>query len=330
MATKTYVKWGPIIDVVRSELQAYRDQGFGPPSIRSMFYRLASKNIISNTKAGYTGLINATTKARWKGELDMDCFSDETRRIIQDFDITFFTPNDLINHYLGQINNMSQDFINTVPRWYMQPHYVELWTEKKAMINNLVPILADRQVTIVPTSGFNSLPFLYASYNRLVDQYRNHVKEVHIVYYGDFDPSGEGIDADITNRLQKMIDKDGKEITISFERIAVKPDQITQYDLPIAFDAKTRKKLEKDPRRMAFEEKHGDLYQVELDALPALIPDEFRRMILDSVDQYFDERIYQEMLKEISETYSPTKIDEIVKNLIRSEAKRFSDNDESQ
>jgi hypothetical protein len=47
-------------------------------------------------------------------------------------------------------------------------------------------------------------------------------------------------------------------------------------------------------------------------------------MILDSVDQFFDKDIHQDMLKEIAENYSPAKIDEIVKKSITDEAKRYS------
>ncbi|HEX7179432.1 MAG TPA: hypothetical protein VF220_06865 [Nitrososphaeraceae archaeon] len=51
-------------------------------------------------------------------------------------------------------------------------------------------------------------------------------------------------------------------------------------------------------------------------------------MILDSVDQFFDKDIHQDMLKEIAENYSPAKIDEIVKKSITDEAKRYSGDNE--
>ena len=39
------------------------------------------------------------------------------------------------------------------------------------------------------------------------------------------------------------------------------------------------------------------MYTVELDSLPALIPDIFRQdMVIDKVEQYFDEDIHQELL----------------------------------
>ena len=117
----------------------------------------------------------------------------------------FFTPEQLIEDHFDKIENISDEYVYIIPRWYKQPHYVEVWIEKKAMINNFVPILRDRDVTIVPTSGFDSTPALYASFNRMINQYHEADKDVHILYYGDSDPSGEGMDEDLNNRLQKLI-----------------------------------------------------------------------------------------------------------------------------
>jgi hypothetical protein len=194
------------------------------------------------------------------------------------------------------------------------------------MINNFVPILSDRDVTIVPTSGFDSTPALYASFKRLIHQYNEEGKDVHILYFGDYDPSGGGMDEDLNNRLQRLIDKNGyRDIKIDFQRIAVTKDQIEPYNLPEDIDAKTREKLERDPRAAKFLEKHGELRQVELDALPAIVPDEFRQLILDSVDEFFDDDIHEEMLKEIEDKYSHDDIDKIVKDKFLTQAKRYSE-----
>ena len=316
-----------IIDKVQEELQAYRNQGYDKPTLRSMFYRLASKSIIPNTKAGYRSLLHYCTKARWKGDLAMNCFADESRTLIQDYNDQFFTPEQLIEGHFDKIKNMSEEYVYIVPRWYKQPHYVEVWIEKKAMINNFVPILRDRDVTIVPTSGFDSTPQLYASFNRMINQYHEADKDVHILYYGDSDPSGEGMDEDLNNRLQKLTHILGC-IKIDFQRIAVTEDQIDQYNLPTAIDAKTREKLERDPRAANFLDKYGELRQVELDALPAIVPDQFRQLILESVDKFFDERSHQEMLAEIEEKYSHNEIEKIVKDKYLAQAKRYSDIDE--
>ena len=113
----------------------------------------------------------------------------------------FYEPNFEINdHILSTVFDTTRNNGTTIA------HYVEVWIEKKAMINNFVPILRGRDVTIVPTSGFDSTPPLYASFNRMLYQYHEVGKDVHILYYGDSDPSGEGMDEDLNNRFQKLID----------------------------------------------------------------------------------------------------------------------------
>ena len=48
---------------------------------------------------------------------------------------------------------------NRVSRWRNQPHHVEVWTEKKAMIRTFESILGYRQVLIVPFGGYTSITY---------------------------------------------------------------------------------------------------------------------------------------------------------------------------
>ena len=66
-----------------------------------------------------------------------------------------------------------------------------------------------------------------------------------------------------------------------------------------------------DCRTNGFLEKYGKLYAVELDALPAIIPRPFRQdMVIDKVEQYFDEDIYQELV----DKYNVSDVSELIKN----------------
>ena len=107
--------------------------------------------------------------------------------------------------------------------------------------------------TIVPTSGFDSTPALFDSFNRMLEQYHEVGKNVHVLYYGDSDPFGEGMDEDLMNRFNRLKDKHQySDIKIDFQRIAVTKAQIDQYNLPTDINAKTREKLERDPRAAKF------------------------------------------------------------------------------
>ena len=68
-------------------------------------------------------------------------------------------------------------------------------------------------------------------------------------------------------------------------------------------------KLKRDSNRFAFMENYDlesedDLFQIEVDALEAIAPTQFRTLVLQSVDEFFDEEIYQDVLKD-----TPTKQD---------------------
>jgi hypothetical protein len=128
-----------------------------------------------------------------------------------------------------------------------------------------------------------------------------------VLYFGDFDPSGEAMDRHLVEALS-YFDLDSS--TVHFERIAVTQDQIDEYNLPpTPEDSETLDKLDKDSRTNGFIDKYGKLIAVELDALLAIAPpDEFKELVQGSVDQYFDECTYRRERKR----YSPEGIRRLV------------------
>jgi len=233
--------------------------------------------------------------ARMDGRLPMDCFADNSRQVIGSFNEDFLTPQELIDARIDYLRATARDYNEYIPRWYSQPNYIEIWIEKDAMVGTFQSILEGYEVRIVPMKGFASLTFLYDTLQRLI-RHQSEGKSIHVLYYGDFDPSGDYMDKDLQNRMKEM----GFNITNnhgSFERIAVTPKQIKQYDLPYDPDEITSIKMGDDTRTKGFLKKYGKLYAVELDALPALIPDVFRQnLVIDKVERYFDNDIYQRLL----------------------------------
>ena len=100
---------------------------------------------------------------------------------------------------------------------------------------------------------------------------------------------------------------------IDFQRITVTEEQIEKYNLPIGIDAATQEKLDNDSRTNGFLQRHGELYAVELDALPAIVPDAFKTMVIEWVDQDFDEDIYEEN----RENYSVDNVKKILKQKLK-------------
>ncbi|MGA9155038.1 MAG: hypothetical protein WBZ36_31020 [Candidatus Nitrosopolaris sp.] len=119
-------------------------------------------------------------------------------------------------------------------------------------------------------------------------------KDIHILYFVDFDPSGDDMDDHLNNALRYF----GLE-EVDFQRIAVTEEQIEQFNLPpMPKNKETIDKVNHDTRKNGFIRKYGKLYVAELDALLAIVPDEFKSIVQGSIDQYFDQEIYQAVLSE--------------------------------
>ena len=71
-------------------------------------------------------------------------------------------------------------------------------------------------------------------------------------------------------------------------RIALNAEQIAEYELPPMAGKAS------DTRAAGFVEKHGELIQVELDALP---PDVLRKLYSAAVEEYFDKSQYEAVMK---------------------------------
>lgn len=150
-------------------------------------------------------------------------------------------------------------------------------------------------VRIASMKGYSGWSFLYENCQRLKREVMSG-KEIHILYFGDFDPSGDDMDNRINNAFQEF------SLTeyVDFQRIAVLKEHIEEFNLPgKPEDKETNDKLKRDKRTEGFIEKYGELYAVELDALAAIEPDRFRSMIQESVDQFFDEEIREAVLADV-------------------------------
>jgi hypothetical protein len=314
------IKWKNIIEIIREDLEIYYNQGY-KPILRSIFYRLYSKTLISNTRSSYTSLDKATVKARLDGRLPINCFADNSRKVVANFNEIYYDPIDFIDRNLRIIKNIPKEYPNYIPRWYKQPKYVEVWIEKDAMTGTFQSILNGKDVVIVPNKGFTSLTFLYKCIKRLKDQQRKG-KDIHILYYGDFDPSGDFMVDDLIRRLSKLglrSDINLKLDEIHLQRVAVTPEQIKKYNLPFNPDKTTTEKMKRDSRTPGFVEKYGSLYAVELDALPALIPDEFKKLVIQSVERFYDDEIYTQILS----NYSNNEINKLLKDKINQLSKEL-------
>ena len=152
--------------------------------------------------------------------------------------------------------------------WESQPEYVEAWLEKDALSGIFEDVLEEYGVTLNVGRGFDG----WDSIRKAARRFMARRQPVSILYFGDFDPSGE----DLVRSLQERLDFFGCRPTIV--KSALTFDDVDRYGLPTDFTKK------KDTRSAAFVARYGDI-SVELDALPLdVLTDRLRQEVESRLD----------------------------------------------
>jgi hypothetical protein len=142
--------------------------------------------------------------------------------------------------------------------------------EKDALSTVVSRIATDNYcVPVAVNRGYGSFSFIKEGAERL-SMFDD--KSIHILYFGDFDPSGE----DMVRDLQKRIMLYGAP-TAKVHKIALTPAQIETWKLPPT-PVKTS-----DKRAAKFIETNGDRSAVELDALD---PVDLQEIVKTSIEEY--------------------------------------------
>jgi hypothetical protein len=172
--------------------------------------------------------------------------------------------------------------------WQDQPRYQEAWLEKDALSGIFADALQPYGVTFNVGRGFDSATSVKGAADRYGDG-----AGVTVLYFGDFDPSGEDMVRSFRERLLEL----GSEPEII--KCALTFEDIERYSLPPDFTKTT------DSRSPAFVERYGDV-AVELDALPRdvlrgrLTHEVERRMDLEALERTrADERADKQRLDEL-------------------------------
>lgn len=250
-------------------------------TLRQLYYRFVAMDLIDNKQSQYQYLGEAVKEARLDGRIPWDAIEDRTRS-------TDGGDHDLVD-VEDRFETNFEWFKQTpdryrMPRWKGQPHYVEVWVEKEALAGVFASVCEDLNVVSFPNRGYTSVTLLKEAAERIRDQTRKKVppmgrrKQAHILYFGDFDPSGQDIERNIREKLQGTFG-----VSVDVERKALTREQIDRFKLP------PQPAKRSDSRYDDFVKEHGDM-AVELDALP---PDELRDLIRESVSEYFDQEYYQ-------------------------------------
>jgi len=301
------VKWAEILDEIDIALEYFEGQGV-KPTLRTLFYYLVSKQIIPNTKSSYKALSRQLVKARKSGRYQWDFLEDKTRVVMGRLADSRFSEDELDNFkdiLQSRLERMTIDallnnyFDITLPyfyveRWAEQPTVCEVWIEKEALASTLYSWIGNLDVPIRVNRGYSSWTFIYNNVKNLRWTLEKHDKVI-IYYCGDLDPSGVDIQRFLTEALEYFGLEDDR---VELKRLAVTSEQVERFNLPPRpEDAETIAKLKRDPRYKSYTLP----YIVELDALVAYAPQQFRDIIIEAVNLVWDKTIYEKLSKRAEE-----------------------------
>lgn len=253
------IRWQPVLERAAEIVLSYDTN----VTLRQVFYQLVSEHLIPNTRTAYNTLSSYSAKARRDGWFPP--LIDPNREISRYYP-TFDEPQAAI------------DWVNEIyrrERAGTQDYNIYIAVEKMALAEQLKSWFMSWGISILVLRGYSSQTY--------ADDIRKHVeedgRESVLIYAGDFDPSGEDILRDFKERTDCW-DNDTK--------VALTKRQIIDYDLPPMMGKVT------DSRSAKFIIEHGELIQVELDALR---PNDLRKLYTDELNKWWDEKRYKKELE---------------------------------
>jgi len=210
-----------------------------PMTVRQAYYQLVAAQIIPNTRGSYQIISGILVDTRKSGAVPWEWVEDRLRQ----------------PRAVSMWSDLT-DFAETATRayrrdvWEAQPEYLETWLEKDALSGIFEDVLEPYGATLNVGRGYDG----WSSIHNAAKRFSQH-ESVTVLYFGDFDPSGE----DMARSLQERLAFFGSKPDII--KIALTLGDIERYNLP-PDPAKLT-----DTRAAAFIAKNGDV-SVELDALP--------------------------------------------------------------
>lgn len=293
------INWNEVIPAAIEQAQEYKREYNEAPTLRAIYYRLVSVEVIPNTKSAYKGLSRVLSQARVDDEFPWDLMQDKTRT-------STGTPRTVSLDYVkrwageavedalqtlgGAFESIQDPSVSWRPdRWDGQPKRVIVAIEKEAIMGAVQNVLRGWNVEIFPLRGYTSTTFMKEMAEAVdnLDDYGH----VQLVIVTDYDPSGEDMVRDLQERLWRDYN-----VSCNAEKVLLTKQQILDNDLPATpEDAEEIAKMRRDPRFTGWED---GLYRVELDAMAAIKPNVFRQIIKESVSKHWDEEIYQERHEE--------------------------------
>jgi hypothetical protein len=167
-----------------------------------------------------------------------------------------------------------------------QPYHIEIWAEKSTMNDILEPLARRYRLNLITGVGELSATACREFINRLDD------RPARIIYITDFDPAGRSMPVAVARKIEYELYRQGLDNDVQVRPIILTHDQCVRYRLP-----RTPIK-ETEQRAGRFEARFGE-GATELDALEALHPGVFARLVTEEIARYWNPDHSQEVQDQI-------------------------------
>jgi hypothetical protein len=251
------IEWGHVLVTAAVLVESY-DTGV---TLRQLFYRLVSAQLIPNRQAAYKRLSELTAAERRAGRFPSLIDRGRTIHRYQ----TWTSPQDALTDAAAVYRR---------DRTEGQEWSVYLGVEKAGIVEQLTAWFGDLGVPILALGGYASQSYV----DEVAADVEADGRRSVLLYAGDFDPSGEDIDRDFVARggcWDKVV------------RVALDAAQVVDYALP------PNPGKASDSRAQGFIDRHGELVQVELDALD---PVDLRALYTAAIGDYWDTSTFEDVL----------------------------------
>lgn len=265
-----------LIKTIDDILATYSRKGM-PVTVRQLYYRLVTKNVIVNSVKSYKKLVKLVTDARMAGLLDWDAIEDRHRawQRRQGFESG--------KHFIDAVANSYH-----MDMWHGQAYRPFVLIEKDALSNVFASICWNYDVPLLVCKGY-----LSASTSRdfAITDMRYAIADGQqpiVLHFGDHDPSGIDMSRDLAERLARFLEIDTPEL----RRRALNLDQVKRWNPPPNPAKQT------DSRYAAYVKRFGRKCW-ELDALE---PEELQRLVRTSIERMIDRPVWERRKAQIEAT----------------------------
>jgi hypothetical protein len=241
-------------------------------TLRALHYQLVGIGM-TNDVQHYKRVVTSMIDARWDNRIEFDQFSDLDRVMVGETSYKETNVSDAVSEAKNAIYSWMNFYGKN--KWENQDYYPEVFIEKKALQGVFASVCRRHNVSLGACKGYPSLTFLHEASIRFQEAEENGKIPI-IIYFGDYDPSGEDIPRSIETNMTRF------GVNVEVRRIALMKDQVLYWNLPPA-PAKIG-----DSRTANWD----GLGQVELDAVK---PEDIEILCKDALDNIFDNNKYTEL-----------------------------------